>query len=214
MSLSANVTMSLNTNSIVLFVLGTPLLIFAGPITKFMYRRAEDSWFDTPLRRSLFVRWPIRAIGIMCIVSAFMATRSIPDRLNRDRNQLRLLEDGVIAQGEVKRAYYGIGAPAGWTVIYEFCPVHPQTDKLDNYAGFSKGPKKYYQRLSQGDAVTVIYDPCNPELNCEMRHFLNYPGFRNTFKKAGKLDLLDRFRGEYEIEDYTFKEWYREQLDG
>ncbi|NIP50743.1 MAG: hypothetical protein GWN76_03095, partial [candidate division Zixibacteria bacterium] len=110
--------------------------------------------------------------------------------LKRDKGKLLLLERGLITQGKVNKAFYQILSPAGWEVVYEFNANNPNRNQPEKYVGSSQGPEKYYKGLENGSAIPVIYDPCNPKLNCEVRCFLNNPVFRHTFNKAGKLYLL------------------------
>lgn len=207
--------MTFHTSLIVPLVFGLVLVIFARVITDFIFRRASGSWFDTPMRRSIFFIWTFRAVGMLTLIFVFTTMAESTDQvsLNWDRNQLQLLNNGVVKQGKVKKANYQIGAPAGWGVSYEFGAKDPETREIKTYTGGAQGPKKYYYGLSPGQEIGVIYDPCTPELNCEIRSFLNDPSFRHTFEKAGKLNLLERYKDKYEIEKYTFKEWYRQQWE-
>jgi hypothetical protein len=205
--------MSFQPTLVIPFVFGVVLLVFARAITNFIFRHTSGSWFNAPLRRSIVFVWTFRAVGILSLIFVFItATRSTDQvSLNWDRNQLKLLENGVVKQGKVKRAYYGTGAPAGWKVFYKFDAKDPETGEAKTYMGSSEGPKKYYHGLSLGEAITVIYDPSNPKLNCEIRCFINHPAHRHTFKKASKLNLLNKFKGICEIESYTYDEWYGQQ---
>lgn len=205
--------MFFNPNSVVLLILGIAFLVLAKPIGNFMFRHASGSWFDTPLRRNFFFFWPGRVIGIMCLTFAILIALSGPTQssLKKSRNQLLLLEKGVLNKAVVSKVVYQRIAPAGWEVIYKFEARDPITREVRAYIGSSQGPKRYYVGLSKGDNITVIYDPCMPKLNCEIRCFLNDPVYRHTFKKTGKLNLLDRYRDTFEIEEYTFEEWYRQQ---
>jgi hypothetical protein len=203
----------MNINTIVLAVFGLLFLLFAKKIAKLIFRFSPDSRFNTPLLRNLFIVLPILGIGLMCFISAFIISKSIPMHANlkRDKSRLLLLEKGIITQGMVNKVFYQIGSPAGWKVVYKFNTNNPKTGQPENYIGSSQGPEKFYKGLDKGSPISVIYDPCYPELNCEVRCFLNKPSFRHTFKKADKLYLLDRFKGKYEIESYTFREWYSQQ---
>jgi hypothetical protein len=64
-----------------------------------------------------------------------------------------------------------------------------------------------------GDPVTIIYCPSNPEINCEIRYFLHNPHLRLSFKRSGKLELLEKFNYDYWIGDYSIKEWYRQETE-
>lgn len=202
----------MNAISIVLVILGVFFILVAVMGTKLISRSSPESRFNTPLLRNLFFFLPVSAIGVMCFVVAFVGSKGVrPHRtLKSDTARLLLLEKGVITQGTVNQAYYDEWAPSGWKVVYQFDAIDRETDQYKNYTGSSQGPERFYKG-STGSSIAVIYDPCNPELNCEIRCFLNQPSFRDTFKKAGKLHLLDKFRDQYEVESYTYKEWYRQQ---
>ena len=75
----------------------------------------------------------------------------------------------------VTKSYYEKGAPEGWKVNYDFEAINPITNEQEVYWGWSQGPKLYYADLCYGDMVTIIYDPCDPRINCEIRRFLNSP---------------------------------------
>ena len=205
----------MNVISIVLVILGIFFIILAAKATKRISRFSPESRFNTPLLRNLFFFLPISAIGVMCFISAFVVSKGVPmhRNLKSDKGRLLLLERGVIAQGTVRKVFFREWAPMGWKVVYEFDVSDPKTGQPKNYTGSSQGPKKYYSHLSEGQVVTVIYDPCNPNLNCEIRRFLNKPSFRRTFKRKGKIHLLDKFKDEYEIESYAYKEWYELQWE-
>jgi len=205
--------MYFNINSIILFFIGLFLFIFARPIAGFILRRSPKNKFQTPLQKRLLFFWPTRIMGVMCISYGLIISMSGPSQTNikRASNLIKLLESGVTCRARVVKVLRQYIAPAGWEVIYEFESKDTDTGILKKYVGSSQGPKKYYSRLSLGDDVSVIYDPCNPSLNCEINNFLNHPGHRHTFKKAGKLHLLDKFKDKFKLEDYTFEEWYRQQ---
>jgi hypothetical protein len=205
--------MYFNINSVVLFIIGVAFLLFAKLITKPILQKLPKGRFESALSRKLLFLWPTRAIGIMCIVFGFVIAMSGPANtsLKKGSNRLLLLERGTLAPANVRKVFRQSVAPAGWKVIYEFDAKEPVIGELKTYIGSAQGPMKYYVPLSNGAKIAVIYDPCNPKLNCEIRCFLNKPSFRNTFRKAGKLNLLERFRNTYRIEDYTFEEWYRQQ---
>lgn len=203
----------MNTNSIILSILGLLFLLFAKKITKLIFHFSPDNRFNTPLLRNMFCVLPIWGMGLMCLVFAFIISNSSPmhSSLKRGKGRLLLLEKGLITQGIVDKVSYQIISPAGWEVVYKFNTNNPRTNQPEKYIGSSQGPEKFYKGLEKGSSISVIYDPCNPKLNCEVRRFLNHPSFRHTFNKAGKLYLLDRFRDRYEIETYTFREWYGQQ---
>jgi len=205
--------MYFNINSVVLFIIGVAFLLFAKPITKPILQKLPKGRFESTLSRKLLFLWPARAIGIMCIVFGFVMAMSGPAStiLKKGANRLLLLERGALAPAKVKKVFHQFVAPAGWKVIYEFDVKEPVIGELKTYVGSSQGPMKYYAPLPNGAKITVIYDPCNPRLNCEIRCFLNKPSFRNTFRKAGKLNLLDKFRDNFEIEEYSFERWYELQ---
>lgn len=131
--------------------------------------------------------------------------------MSKYKNKLALLERGKITSTKVARVYYEYGAPEGWKVEYEFIVKDPALNNVKPFWGWSQGPKKYIAVLSEEESIDIIYDPCDPRINCEIKCFLNSPTFRSTFKKADKLSMLDIFRDKYELEEYTTKEWYRQQ---
>jgi hypothetical protein len=152
-------------------------------------------------------------MGIICIIYGLVIATSGPSQTNikKASNQIRLLQNGVICHARVVKVLRQYIAPAGWEVIYEFESKDANIGTLKKYVGSSQGPKRYYSHLSVGDDISVIYDPCNPTLNCEINSFLNHPSHRYAFKKAGVLHLLDKFKDNFNLEDYTFEEWYRQQ---
>jgi hypothetical protein len=152
-------------------------------------------------------------MGILAIVGFLEACIDNPPRgtMNKDKNRLVLLEKGEITEGEVVKSFYQRLASEGWKVLYKINVENPVTGEEETYWGSAQGPRKYYGSLSAGEPITVIYNPVNPKVNCEIKYMLNYPSYRRTFKNAGKLALLDKYRDEYEVEDYTLKEWFRLQ---
>lgn len=163
---------------------------------------------------NLLYVWPLRIIGIISITFAFLFAISGPPmtKIRKDDNRIALLENGKIIKGEVIKKNYQLLASQGWKVIYKFYVEDPRTHKERIYYGAAQGPKKYYGSLSKGDSLTIIYNPVDPKVNCEIRYFLNHPSFRSTFERNNKLKLLlSKFGDKYEIEDYSFKEWYRLQ---
>ncbi len=131
-----------------------------------------------------------------------------PHYVNKDGNRLALLESGKIIKGQVTKSYFATGAPKGWKIVYNFETEDPSTGENKKLLGSSQGPGKYYRELSKGDTVEIIYNPLAPKVNCEIMRFLNYPGFRQTFEKAGKLNLLNKFKDKYELENYSDAIWY------
>ena len=128
--------------------------------------------------------------------------------MNKDENRIVLLQEGEITRGEVYQSKYETWAPEGWEIVYKFNIKNSSDAKNVTYWGEAEGPKFYYANLHKGDTISVIYYPGNPKINCEMYYFLNHPSYRHTFKKAGKLHLLDKFRDEYEVKDYALVQWY------
>lgn len=202
----------MNIYTIVLCAFGLFLLLFATKITKLIFNLTPKSRFNTSVLRIVFVTVPLWAIGIMCFFSSFIISKSVPSVLKKDRDILLLFETGIITQGKVEKVFYQIGAPAGWKVIYEF-EANKEDGPYGVYVGSSQGPKKFFNSLSEGSDISVIYARGKPELNCEIMTFLNHPGFRQRLKKKDKLSVLDRFRNEYKIENYTYRGWYSQQQD-
>ena len=129
------------------------------------------------------------------------------------KNIVALLERGEIIQGNVTRAYYEHWAPSGWRVEYDFYITDTSSVNSQTYWGWTKGPKKYYANLSAGDEIEVIYDPCDPRINSEVRSFINHPGKRQVFKRNGRMHLLDKFKGKYKLEDYNLRRWHYQTIE-
>ncbi len=201
--------------SCVLIVMGLFFLFLAKDITNIMLKHCSNSKFTTSKFRNLLYIWPTRFMGVICLAFAFFIASSGPGQAmtKNDENRILLLEEGQIVQGAVTKSFYQYLASEGWKIVYTFNAEEPKTGKEKTYSGSAQGPWQYYSRLSTGEPVTIIYRPSDPAINCEIKYFLNYPSFRNTFKAAGKLHLLDKFRNEYPIEDYSFKEWFRLQRE-
>jgi hypothetical protein len=139
-----------------------------------------------------------------------MYARSGPSmkELKNDENKIELLKNGLITKGNTTRVFYQLLASSGWKVIYQFHVEDPLTHEKKKYYGSAQGPKRYFSGLSKGEPIEVIYNPLNPNINCEIKSFLNHPSFRYTFKRYNELKLLDKFRNKYEIEEFSFNEWY------
>ncbi|MFA5554961.1 MAG: hypothetical protein WCZ89_02190 [Phycisphaerae bacterium] len=123
---------------------------------------------------------------------------------------LALLEEGLIAKGKVTDVYYEQGSPAGWKVEYIFSIE--DNGENTQFVGQSQGPKKYYNGLSIGDLITVVYQPEKPENNREIRSFLNNPSNRYYFKKSNKMHLLSKYEAHVKLEEYTNWQWYEQML--
>ncbi len=170
-------------------------------------RRKYQGFPNLPLTQVMKI---IGFVLILAGITAFLVKNDPwPWRtlMAKDSNRIALLENGAITQGKVVKVFYQEWAPSGWRLDYNFLAEDPCTQEIRAYVGSAQGPKKYYAHLSEGDQQTIIYWPVKPEVNCEIRYFLNDPSYRWTFKKAGKSKLLDKFRNKYEIEDYSTKEW-------
>ena len=191
-------------------IFGIVAICFARKITNYSLKSvSENSWIRIPIFREIFLVWTWRTIGTMAFV-AYISTclNNPPDTMRKEENRIVLLEQGVTTKGQVYKSWYAKLAPEGWTILYKFDIKDNPNGKTVTYWGDVDGPMDYYAPLSKGDSVTVIYLPENPKINCEIFHFLNHPCFRRTFKDAGKLQLLDKFRDEYEIKDYSLIQWY------
>jgi hypothetical protein len=197
----------------ILLILGVVALFFAKSLANVMLGKLpQNHKFNTPIFRSLLYVWPIRVIGLICLVFAFLISfDNPPSRTGSDVNRLLLLENGKTVEATVYKTFYQHLAPSGWKVVYNFKAKSPTNDTEKLYWGSAQGPKEYYANLVAGNPVELIYCPSDPKINCEIRYFLNNPSFRATFKKAGKLQLLDKFKDKYKLEDYSFEEWYRLQ---
>ncbi len=191
-------------------IFGMFCLLFAKPIVNFGLKNKLDSFFSRPNIRQIFLVWPFRLLGVAAIgVFLYMGMNSPPrDMMNKDENRLVLLEQGKITEGMVVKSWFDNWAPPAWMVLYNFKTSNPADDEEETYWGSARGPKKYYANLSEGDTVSIIYNPSKPKINCEIYYFLNHPSYRKTFRDAGKLKLLDRFRDEYKFEDYSYMKWY------
>ena len=197
-------------SNIILLISGVIVFLFAKNITNLMLKNPQLHRFNTPILRTLFYVWPFRFIGVACVLvslHSLIGGYGYSTDMGKDENRLILLESGKIVKAQVTESYYQTGAPAGWMVCYIFETEDPVTHNNKKFQGLSQGPWKYYKNLSPGDYVEIIYNSLEPKINCEIRCFLNNPSFRNTFKKAGKLHLLNKFKDEHELEDYTFKRW-------
>jgi hypothetical protein len=205
--------MYFNVNAVVLAVFGVAFLVFGKHLANFVLSCSGRHKLTGPKYHGLLYIWPTRFMGVICLILGFLMAMSGPSQssLKKTRNRLALLENGVLAKAEVVKVVFQQLAPAGWEVVYKFNAKDPVTEEEKAYVGSTQGPKKYYARLSKGDEIVVIYQPGEPKLNCEINCFLNSPSFRHTFKKASKLNLLDRFRNTFVIEEYSFEEWYRQQ---
>ncbi len=128
--------------------------------------------------------------------------------MKKAENRLVLLERGKIIEGSVFKGWFDNWAPPAWMILYSFKASNPADGEEETYWGSARGPKKYYANLSKGDTVSIIYNPSNPKINCEIYNFLNDPSYRRTFRKTGKLELLDsRFRDQYKFETYSEMTW-------
>jgi len=192
------------------FILGMFWLLFAKPIINFGLKNKPAGFFSRPIRRQIFLVWPFRLLGVATIgVFLYMGiNRPWMGRMKKAENQILLLERGEVVGGRVVKGWYDNWAPPAWMVLYSFEVSNPANGEVKTYYGSSRGPKQYYSRLSAGDSVSIIYNPSNPKLNCEMYEFLNYPGYRRAFRKAGKIGLLlDRFQDKYKFETYSYMTW-------
>lgn len=195
--------------SILALIFGVALITLGQYLVKTVIakdpRRKYQGFPNLPFIRVMqFVGFALLIIGLGIFKHDIWAWRTL---MVKDANRIALLENGAITQGQVVKVYYQRAAPEGWRLDYNFLVEDPCTQEVRTYVGSVQGPKKYYAYLSKGDPQTIIYWPVKPEVNCEIRCFLNDPSYRWTFKKAGKLKLLDKFRNKYKIEDYSTKEW-------
>jgi hypothetical protein len=152
--------------------------------------------------------WSLRFGGIIGIIVAFSILTWGPStsKMNKDSNKILLLEQGKIINGQVHKLSY---KRSGWAVVYKFEANEPASSQKKIYWGASYGPKTYY--TPAGGVINVIYSPSNPRINYEIKSFLNNPSYRYAFKKAGKLELLDKYRDKYQLEEYSFDEWWKLQ---
>jgi len=204
--------MFLTLEAIAPMVLGAALLVFAAPIADKMRALSANRGVAAPKYRGILYVWPFRFIAMMLLAAGIWISTCGPSRhiMDKDKNRLNLLANGKLVQGKVTRAFYQHIKPVGWKVIYKF-NIPDLGDDKTTYWGSAQGPRKYYGSLSTGDAVVVICDPLRPQVNCEIRYFLNHPHYRQTFADAGKLGLLDRFEGKCQMEQYSPGTWYEMQ---
>ncbi len=191
--------------------------IFVFIISRFMgnwqIKRYPNSFFSIPIINKIFIVWTARAVGVFAIGVFIYMSIDRPYRMmmKKTENQLVLLEKGQVATGTVaKDSWYDKWAPPAWMILYNF-EIEPNSanEEAKVYWGSAYGPKDYYSNFSKGDPVKIIYNPANPKINCELYDFVNYPHYRKTFREAGKLGLLDKFKDEIKVEDYSYMKWYR-----
>jgi hypothetical protein len=197
--------------AVVVLIIGFLFIILSGPIVRKMF-----SLQPGPAYKPIVINgsiWSVRLGGAIVMIMSFFILTSGPTQkeMKKETNQVMLLEHGQTIEGTVFKASYQYLAPPGWTVVYKFTANGPVIHKSKTYWGCAQGPRKYYAHLIAGDTVKIIYYPLNPDINCEMERFLNNPTFRNTFRKAGKLELLNKFKNGFTIDNYSFDEWYRLQ---
>jgi hypothetical protein len=170
-----------------LLIIGSLLLTFASSITNFALKREPPgSILHIKIFRNIFCLWMIRSIGVACIVTSFQIAKDNPTGsiMNKNKNIITLLENGEIVQATVIKSWYGEWAPAGWRIFYQFAAQNTETGDKNTYWGRTYGPKKYYADLSPGDSIFVIYYPTKPQINSEIKTFLNHPSHRHVFKEA------------------------------
>jgi len=191
------------------FIIGMFWILFAKPIVNWGLKSKPNSVFNKPVIRQAFLVWPFRILGVAAIgVFLYMGiNRPYMGMMKKAENRLFLLEAGEITEGKVVKRWYDNWAPPAWMVLYNFKILNPADGEEKTYWGSARGPKKYYANFSEGDTVAIIYNPSNPKINCEIYLFLNDPCYRYTFKEAGKLKLLDKFRDKYKFEDYSEMKW-------
>ncbi len=190
-------------------VFGIVVLLISRRMGNWQIRRDPDSFASVPIINKIFIVWAARAVGIMAIGIFFSMGMNSPPRgmMRKAENRLILLEEGQIVKGEVVECWFDNLAPPAWMILYSFEAPNPKDGQAKTYWGSARGPKQYYAKFSEGDPVSVIYNPAKPKMNCEMYYFLNEPQYRRTFRKAGKLELLANFEDEYELVDYSEMSW-------
>ncbi len=194
---------------IIPFIMGIFWLLFSRWLGNLQIKKYPNSFLSIPIINEIFIVWTGRVVGVATIIIALYSC-TFPDTsiMRKDENVIMLLEKGKIIEGEVIKSWYSEDAPLGWKLMYQFKAKKPETQEEKTYYSMVWGPKPYYADLPKGDTIDVIYYSKNPKINCEIRYFLNYPGYRHTFKEAGKLYLLDKFRDEYEVKNYGYILWY------
>lgn len=202
--------MFLRIPAVLLAILGLLILLTSSRLVNWMLSFVpQDHLFKRPFFRKFLYVWPIWFIGLMCLYFAVWISISGPstELMKSDKNCLKLLQDGVITKAQVDSVCYQRLAPSGWKVVYKFSLTEPSTGKVQTYWGSSQGPKHYYSGLSKGNSIQVIYLPVNPDINSEIRCFVNDPSYRYTFEETGKLELLNKFKDYSEDRHYSFEEW-------
>lgn len=172
----------------------------------------EDQSRFLSLKRYSIASWVIcfLILIIVSIIIIFPKRKEIAyyTMTRRPKYILALLEEGSIAEGKITDVYYEHGSPAGWKVEYVFSTE--DNGENTQFVGQSQGPKKYYNDLSAGDSITVVYEPKRPENNREIGSFLNNPHNRYYFKKSKKTHLLRKYEGHVKLEEYTASQWRKQ----
>lgn len=193
---------------------GIFFLLISKPHGNRVIKRKPDSFFSIPIINKIFVVWTGWAMGIGAIGIFYFMSLDNPYRgmMKKTENRLVLLEQGEIAEGKILKCWFDNWAPPAWMILYNFNASKPGTAETKTYWGTARGPKKYYAKFSPDDTVKIMYNPAKPKINCEIYYFLNNPNYRYTFKKAGKLESLDKFRDEYgdKFEDYSIMGWHNQ----
>lgn len=192
--------------------IGLLTILLAKRIATPPFSRKQKNESEPIREPNNIIMWGARCFGVLFIAVILGTATSertwYGNMMAKDSTRLRLLEKGKLASAESSGLFYQKGAPAGWAITYKFSAKDPKIGEEKTWSGITQGPSRF---LMSSDGITVIYDPCEPRLNMEIRCFLNKPGYIDSFKKAGKLHLRDKFKDKFELEDMTSREWYDEQ---
>lgn len=192
--------------------IGLLIILFAKRIATPPFSRKPANESKPTRGPNKIIMWGARCFGLLFVVVILGTATSertwYGNMIAKDSTRLRLLEKGKLANAKSSGLFYQKGAPAGWAITYKFSAKDPKTGEEKIWSGRTQGPSRF---LRSSDGITVIYDPCEPRLNYEIRCFLNKPSYIDSFKKTGKLHLRDKFKGRFELEDMTSREWYDEQ---
>ena len=192
--------------------IGLLIIILAKKIAKPPFSRKPGNESKPTREPNKIIMWGMRGFGLLFVVvilgTAISKRTWYGNMMAKDSTRLRLLEKGKLTYAESSGIFYQKGAPEGWAITYKFSAKDPKPGEGKTWSGKTQGPSSF---LRSSDGITVIYDPCEPRLNMEIRCFLNNPSYVDFFKKAGKLHLRDKFKDKFELEDMTSTEWYNEQ---
>lgn len=182
-------------------IAGIALLTFAIPITNFLDKHQPSTLLKKTSR--LHILWMIRCLGLflLYIAADSGSYRPNPNLMKKEENMIILLEEGKIAEGEVIKLFYDKKANIN-AFFYKFITDDPETGQLKVFWSTSNPYNYLESQLQVGDNIEIIYHPSKPEISMEIKDFLSNKWHLRVFSENNKLDLLQRFRDKYPIEDY------------